>query len=218
MTLMAISAALVLLFVLGPLAISGRDLLGSRWAAWLSYFGLLGAGYMLIEVALLQRFVLMLGHPVYSLTVTLFSLLVGGGLGSFASRRFHTTRLRRRVLFALGGIVCVASAGVLLLPAIVRSGIAAPLPLRICGTALMLVPAGVLMGIPLPAGVRMLSTQRPELIPWVWAINGALSVVGAILAVFIAMNWGFSVTLLAGAACYVLAAGVVASRRQRARS
>jgi hypothetical protein len=212
MTLMAISGVLVVLFVLGPLALTGRDLLGSRWAGWLVYFGLLGAGFMLIEVALLQRFVLLLGHPVYSLTVTLFSLLVGGGLGSFASRRFPDNRLRRRVLFALGGIVTVAVLGAVALPALVAAGIAGPLPGRIAGTAALLVPAGVLMGIPLPAGIRMLSASRAELIPWVWAMNGALSVVGATVAVFIAMNWGFSATLLAGAGCYVLAAATITTR------
>ena len=78
---------LVVLFILGPMAISGRRLLGSGWPGWLAYFGLLGAGFMLVEVALLQRFVLLLGHPVYSLTVTLFSLLLGTGLGSYLSRR-----------------------------------------------------------------------------------------------------------------------------------
>jgi len=213
MTLMAISGVLVLLFILGPLALTGRGLLGSRWLGWLAYFGLLGAGFMLIEVALLQRFVLLLGHPVYSLTVTLFSLLVGGGLGSFLSRRFPDAGLRSRLLVALAAIVGVAVVGVLALPTIVRVGIAAPLGGRIAGTAALLLPAGLLMGIPLPAGVRMLSVRRPELIPWVWAINGALSVLGATVAVFIAMNRGFSVTLLTGASCYLLAAVVVSVRR-----
>jgi len=70
MTLMGISAVLVLLFVVGPLALGGRELLGTGWPGWLAYFGLLGAAFMLVEVALLQRFVLLLGHPVYSLAVT----------------------------------------------------------------------------------------------------------------------------------------------------
>ncbi len=212
-TLIAISGVLVLLFVLGPLALTGRDLLGSRWMGWLLYFGLLGAGFMLIEVALLQRFVLLLGHPVYSLTVTLFSLLVGGGLGSFLSRRFSDAALHRRLLATLTGLVVVAVLGVLALPALVRAGIGLPLAVRIAATAALLIPAGVLMGVPLPAGIRMLSARRPELIPWVWAMNGALSVVGATVAVFIAMNWGFSVTLLTGAACYVLAAAAITTRQ-----
>ena len=70
----------------------------------------------------------------------------------------------------------------------------------------LIAPAGVLMGMPLPAGVRLLSTDHAELVPWAWGMNGALSVIGATLAVFIAMNWGFSVTLLTGAAAYLTAA------------
>jgi hypothetical protein len=65
------------------------------------------------------------------------------------------------------------------------------------------------MGVPLPAGVRLLSEIQPQLIPWAWGLNGALSVVGATLAVFIAMNWGFSVTLGCGAALYLAAAAIM---------
>jgi hypothetical protein len=69
-----------------------------------------------------------------------------------------------------------------------------------------MLPAGMVMGMPLPAGVRVLAERQPQLIPWAWGMNGALSVLGATLAVFIAMNWGFSVTLLCGAALYAAAA------------
>ncbi len=86
LTLFAISAALVVVFVIGPL-VAGGGRPGPGWQAWLAYFGALGAGFMLLEVALLQQFVLLLGHPVYSLTVTLFSLLLGTGIGSLLSRR-----------------------------------------------------------------------------------------------------------------------------------
>ena len=81
--------------MVGPLLLSGSELRGSRWPRWLAYFGMLGAGFMLIEVALLQRFVLLLGHPVYSLTVTLFSVLLGTGIGSLVSRRITSTRALR---------------------------------------------------------------------------------------------------------------------------
>src|SRR5688500_18196055 len=92
LTLFGISAALVLLFIVAPLLLGGeRPRPG--WAGWLAYFGALGAGFMLLEVALLQRFVLLLGHPVYSLTVTLFSLLLGTGIGSLVSRRFTDSQV-----------------------------------------------------------------------------------------------------------------------------
>jgi len=71
---------------------------------------------------------------------------------------------------------------------------------------MLVVPAGFLLGMPMPAGMRLIAADRADIIPWGWGINGAFSVVGATLAVFIAMNWGFSVTLLSGAAVYTLAA------------
>ncbi len=206
MTLMAISATFVTLFVVGPLALSGSELRGSQWPRWLGYFGMLGAGFMLIEVALLQRFVLLLGHPVYSLTVTLFSVLLGTGIGSLISRRIADTRLRRTVQVTLVAVAGVAILAIVALPAIIQSAISASHAARIALTVMLITPAGVLMGVPLPAGIRLMTVSDSVLVPWAWGMNGALSVIGATLAVFIAMNWGFSTTLLTGAAIYVAAA------------
>ena len=211
LSLMGISAALVLAFVLGPLLWSERALLsGTGWARWLAYFGVLGSGFMLIEVALLQRFVLLLGHPVYSLTVTLFSLLFGTGVGSFLSRRIPEDQLRRRLMVALLGVMAIALTGAFALPWLIETGIALSLPLRVGFAVLLLVPAGIVMGVPLPVGVRLLARSRAALVAWAWGINGALSVVGATLAVFLAMNWGFTATLLVGGAVYGLGALLVA--------
>jgi hypothetical protein len=206
MTLMAISATFVTLFVVGPLLLSWRELRGRPWPVWLTYFGLLGAGFMLIEVALLQRFVLLLGHPVYSLTVTLFSVLLGTGLGSLISRRIPDARLRRSIALALVGVAGIAVLAIVALPAIITSTISASHAARIGMTVLLTTPAGVLMGMPLPAGIRMMTGDGSSLVPWAWGMNGALSVIGATLAVFIAMNWGFSATLMTGGAIYLVAA------------
>jgi hypothetical protein len=210
--LLAISAVLIVLFILGPLAMTSRAALGTGWIAPLAYFACLGGAFMLIEVALLQRFVLLLGHPVYSLTVTLLSLLLGTGLGSVFSRRFGDEQLRRNAALACGAVVLIALLWASVLPAVVQSGIAWPLPLRIALAALLMVPAGMVMGVPLPAGVRLVAASQPRLVPWAWGMNGALSVLGATLAVFIAMNWGFSVTLACGAALYAIAAVLIRSR------
>jgi hypothetical protein len=214
MTLMMISGVLVLLFILGPMVLSGRSLLGTGWPGWLAYFGLLGGSFMLIEVALLQRFVLLLGHPVYSLTVTLFSLLLGTGLGSYLSRRIRDEHVKSRALIALAGIAVLGVFAVIVLPPIIRAAITASLPGRMAVAVAVLLPAGLVMGIPMPAGIRLLSREKEDLLPWAWALNGALSVVGTTLAVFIAMNWGFSTTLLTGSAGYLLAAAVIATRRE----
>jgi hypothetical protein len=211
MTLMAISALLVALFVIGPLLLGGTWP-GAGWGGWLAYFGALGAGFMLLEVALLQRFVLLLGHPVYSLTVTLFSLLLGTGLGSLISRHIAPHRLRGLTVAALLGIAAaavVASAG---LARLVDLGIPWPLPMRIAFAVTLIAPVGILLGIPMPGGLRLVAADRADIIPWGWGINGAFSVVGATLAVFIAMNWGFSVTLLSAAVVYACAAAALQTR------
>jgi hypothetical protein len=208
LTLFGISGALVVIFVVGPLVI-GADRPGAGWPAWLAYFGALGAGFMLLEVALLQQFVLLLGHPVYSLTVTLFSLLLGTGVGSFISRRIGPDRVKTITRRALGGIALVALAAPFLVPPLIDVAIPWPLPFRIGVAVAILVPLGVLLGMPLPGGMRLLAMRRPDIIPWGWGLNGAFSVVGATLAVFIAMNWGFSTALITAALVYATAAGTL---------
>ena len=220
MTLLGISTALVVLFVIGPLIFAGRGQARPRgWLAWLVYFGALGAGFMLIEVSVLQRFVLLLGHPVYSLTVTLFSLLLGTGLGAAWSRRFDAASLRRCGAI---GIVTVAAI------AIVFIGVASPIvnwaipfsrDLRMLVAVAMLVPIGVALGIPMPTGMRILSARAPQMLAWAWGMNGALSVLGATLAIFIAMNWGFRVTLLTASGSYLigLTAFLTATQLQQAQ-
>src|SRR5687767_12783674 len=211
LTLFGISGVLVLLFIVGPLFLGGERP-GPGWAGWLAYFGALGAGFMLLEVALLQWFVLLLGHPVYSLTVTLFSLLLGTGIGSLISRRVAEDGVKRVTTRAIAAIFGVAVAAPFVLPWLIDLAIPWPLPLRITAAVATLVPLGVLLGMPLPGGMRLLSAGRPEIVPWGWGMNGAFSVIGATLAVFIAMNWGFSVTLVAAALVYLGAAGTLRTR------
>jgi hypothetical protein len=211
LTLFGISAALVLLFIIGPLLV-GAERPGRGWGVWLAYFGALGAGFMLLEVAVLQRFVLLLGHPVYSLTVTLFSLLLGTGLGSLISRRVSIERVGRVTVSALVAVALVAALAALVLARLVDLAIPWPLAARIVAAAAVLIPFGVLLGIGLPGGMRLLDKVRPEIVAWGWGMNGAFSVVGATLAIFIAMNWGFSITLSIGALTYLLAAATLSIR------
>jgi spermidine synthase len=211
LTLFGISAVLVLLFIVGPLVLGGERP-GRGWAGWLVYFGALGAGFMLLEVALLQRFVLLLGHPVYSLTVTLFSLLLGTGIGSLISRRVAEPAVTRATVRAVAGVLVVALLAPIVLPWLIGLAIPWPLPLRIAMAVIILLPLGVLLGMPLPGGMRLLAATRPEIVPWGWGINGAFSVVGATLAVFIAMNWGFSVALVGAAVVYAGAAVTLRTR------
>ena len=206
MTLLAISSALVVLFVIGPLAITDRGVRHPRgWFAWLVYFGALGTGFMLIEVSALQRFVLLLGHPVYSLTVTLFSLLLGTGLGASWSQRFEDAQLRRAGVFGLLIVALVAGAFTAMTAPIIDWAIPLARGARIAIAVALLVPIGVALGIPMPTGLRILSRRAPDMVAWAWGLNGALSVLGATLAIFIAMNWGFRLTLASAAVTYLIA-------------
>jgi hypothetical protein len=212
LVLLGISTALIVLFIVGPLALTTSGTLAPGWPRALAYFACLGGAFMLIEVALLQRFVLLLGHPVYSLTVTLFSLLVGTGLGSVLGRRVTDANLRRTAAIACLGVAAIALVWGNALPFIVRAAVGWPLGLRIALAAAIMVPAGLVMGIPLPTGVRVVAARQPQLVPWAWGMNGALSVLGATLAVFVAMNWGFTVTLIGGAGVYACAAALISRR------
>ena len=176
-----------------------------RWLAWLAYFGALGAGFMLIEVAMLQRFVLLLGHPVYSLTVTLFSLLLGTGLGAALEPAAWRQRPAPHGRDCAGprspSSRCVA---IVVDHAARDVGDAVSRPARIAVAVVTLVPLGVALGHA-DAGRDAAARRRaPQMMTWAWGMNGALSVVGATLAIFIAMNWGFHATLLAASATYLM--------------
>ena len=205
MTLMMISAVFVVLFVVGPLALAGSELRGTGWPRWLCYFGLLGAGFMLVEVSLLQRFVLLLGHPVYSLTVTLFSLLLGTGAGSLLSQRISDAQLQRRVQLVLLGIVVVALLGIIALPPIIAASISASRLARIALAVALITPAGVLMGMPLPAGVRLLAASHAELVPVGLGHERRAVCRRRHPGRVHRHELGFSVTLLTGAATYLTA-------------
>jgi len=138
-----------------------------------------------------------------------FTAAVPEAYGSLLSRRVRDRRLRAVAMIACVAVAVVALLWGSILPTIVQAAIAWPLAVRIALAVALMTPAGMVMGVPLPAGVRLLAATQPQLVAWAWGMNGALSVLGATLAVLIAMNWGFSVTLACGAALYVLAAALI---------
>jgi MFS family permease len=169
---------------------------------------------MLIEVSVLQRVVLLLGHPVYSLTVTLFSLLLGTAIGSAWSRRFDEGVLRRAGITAVAAASVVALAVIVVVTPMIAWAIPFSRVARMVIAGAILVPMGVVLGVPMPTGLRLLGARAPHMVAWAWGINGALSVLGATLAIFIAMNWGFRTTLLSASATYLsgLCALAIATR------
>ena len=204
-TVLVLSFVLVTVFILLPLAGFSPEPIGDvrRALAPVAYFACLGTGFMLVEIGLTQRFVLFLGHPVYSLTVILFTLLLGGGLGSALSRRVGGSP-RATIAIVIPLVVVAGLVYATALPPIFAAWIGLPRAARILLSVALLLPLGVLLGMPLPAGVRILG-QRPGLLAWAWGVNGATSIFGASGAILIAMNWGFGRVATIGASVYAAA-------------
>ena len=168
-------------------------------------FSMLGIGFMLVEISLIQRFMLFLGQPVLSMAVLLFSLLVGAGLGSLYSGRFASERITRGIAIASLSIVAVVVSYTFLLPLIFNQLLGLALAIRLLAMVVMLVPLGFLMGFPFPLGIRLLKEMRMEnYIPWMWGINGVGSVLGSVTTIVVAISFGFTQALLAGAVCYLI--------------
>lgn len=200
-TLLLTTLAAVVLILL-PLARIGRPSGGKRMAT-VGYFGALGLGFMLIEIALIHRFVLYLGHPVHAAAVVISTLLIASGLGSAASElRPRPWMTPRRAAFA---VIVLLGLYIALLGPLLHATITLPTAARVALSLLVLSPLGFCLGLPFPLGLGRLHRQQPEAVPWAWGINGCLSVVGGSLATTIAILAGFNAVLLGAALAYTLA-------------
>jgi hypothetical protein len=203
---LATAAALVL--ILGPLAwarVRGRiGLAGPRmWTV--GYFGLLGLAFLLVEIPIIQKYILLVGRPTTSLAVVLFGLLVSSGWGSMMAPRLPW---RGTALL----LTALAAAYPLLLNLVTAVALAWALPVRMIVGLAVLFPIGFLMGSMFPNGLRYLETAGPGLVPWAWAINGVFSVISSVTATLLALSSGFSTVVLGGALCYGLS-GLLARPR-----
>jgi predicted membrane-bound spermidine synthase len=207
-SLLALSAALTALFILGPLLLArGRlgELAPGSKLAWLLYFVCLGAGFILVELALVQKCILFLGHPVYALTVVLTSILVFGGLGGALSARLPRARLASALPRMLAVLVVLILTSVAVLSPAFQALVHLDRQARIVLCGAFLAPIGLALGMPMPSAIRILAERAPGLIPWGWGVNGAASVMGSAGALALALLTGFDQTLLAAAALYGLA-------------
>jgi hypothetical protein len=200
-TLLVQTSILVAVLVLLPLAALKREGLRAPGAGrHLAYFLGLGAGFMFLEISTIQRLVLYLGHPTYSLTVVLACFLLFAGLGSLYAGRFSGAPGK-----AIGPIVALICLGILALaflaPAVLDATLDYSLPARVGVVAAMLAPVNFMMGMPFPLGLERLKALSPRLVPWALGVNGGASVVASILCIVIAMEAGFrAVSILAIAA------------------
>jgi len=197
------------LLILLPLARFSREgLQVQNSAALLMYFAALGFGFISIEMALLSQFTLFLGQPVYTFAVVLASLLVFSGIGANLSGRLGAEPQRglQRVLPILLFVLLITAFSI---PVLFRVALGLPLPLRVLLGVAALVPIGILLGMPFPTALRMVSATNSSLVPWSWGVNGFFTVIGTISAQILAMTFGFTFVLLCGATCYGIAWAVI---------
>jgi len=197
-----IGGALILL----PLFVRSRRALesGPAWR-FLPYFLALGIGFMLIEISFVQKYALFLGYPTYSLSVTIVSLLVFAAIGAALST-FGWGNPRRLLMMLLTFEALFILVEIFVMPSVRASLLGLPLSTRIALTILFQCPLGICLGMFFPTGVELVRQTSPGLVPWAWAVNGIGSVAGTVLAVIIAMAFGFSVVVLIAVAIYVLGA------------
>jgi spermidine synthase len=210
------SAFFALLFIFVPLRFSkvGREE-GATALPLLAYFSCLGAGFITIELVFIQKFMQLIGSPLYTYSTVIFTMLLGAGIGSAASERLGiNTRQRWAVPFL--GIIAVGLSLVLLYPTLARLGLALPLGGRVAVSAAMIFPLGFFLGMPFPLGILAIERQPRGAIAWAWGMNGLFTVVGGLASVLASLEFGFNLTLVIALALYGCAAGVFTKLRSMA--
>jgi hypothetical protein len=213
--LLYVSVGIVAIFLLVPFAWMKRrreEEVGTKRseigiATMIPYFAALGMGFILIELALLQKLILLMGNPTMTFALLLFTLLISSGAGSLLSARIAKNNMKNLV-FIIGGIAGLGILYFLFLPPIIYSTIAEPIEAKAAVSIAILAPIGFLMGMPLPTGMRLLKVHRPDYIPWMWAVNGAFSVLGAVLAIALGIMYGSSLAMILGILIYLVALGI----------
>jgi hypothetical protein len=210
-SLLIITAVLVGIFIIGPLFVARRRGNGVARATPVIYFGCLGLGFIVIEIVMVQRFILFLGYPVYALAVALFSILFWGSLGSLLTSRIRDDRAPFAARLAIGAVISITVITVVALPALIEKLGGASIGVRIGAAVVALLPLAFALGMPMPLGIRILSRNSPSVVPWAWGINGAASVLGSVLSIILAMNLGFDQALLFGCIVYLFALMLVSA-------
>jgi len=197
--LLVILAIAVGLFMFLPLLRHGRADL-PRFPLWLAYFGCLGVSFIFVEISMMQRFALLLGHPSRSLALVLGSLLFFAGVGSYVRARWRVP-LRA----ALVALVCAILVAAFAYPVLINAALGLPLWLRGLVTVALVGPVAAIMGMPFPTGIRAVSEYSRQAVPWMWGVNGGATVLGSILAIVVAIHAGFTTVLAVAALGYALA-------------
>ena len=199
---MTVATILVPLILRGRIAGADARQPPILWAGAV-YFSLIGCGFMLLEIAMIQRLSVFLGHPVYALGVLLFAFILSTGVGSFFSERLPLTRLPWVLLYP--AVACAAILGTrIALGILTVHMVPAPMATKIVASIAAIFPVGIVLGFFFPAGMRLVRSIHPQETPWYWALNGIFGVLSSAFAVFISIFLGISVNFYLAAICYAL--------------
>ncbi len=194
----------VLLILLPLFAFQRQGLRTEGKWGFIAFFLGIGLGFMFIEISFVQKFVLFLGYPTYSLTVVLFSLLTYSGIGSLLTGRMRRPP-EQRLLPLLACLSVVSLSYLVVLPPLFHAFLGSPFALRVFIASAVLMPLGLVMGMFFPSGIHIVRRGNVNFVPWAWGINGCASVVATVLAVILAMSYGFRVVTLIALASYLAA-------------
>jgi hypothetical protein len=159
--------------------------------------------FMFVEITFIHKFILFLGHPLYSISIIIFALLFSSGMGSLSSQYILGQNIKKSLKLAL--LVCcgVILLYLFLIPLFYQAFMSARLVLKMGLVFVSIFPLGFLMGFPFPTGIRLLKSKGGELIPWAWAINAFSSVTNSIAALLIAFVGGYNLVLIFAAGGYL---------------
>ena len=172
----------------------------------LVYFFCLGLAFLFIEIAFIQKFILILHHPLYAITVVLSTFLLAAGAGSHFSAKLSRRTEKSVIMLPIAVISLLGVSYSLGFESIAGFLLKTGYLNRYLFSILLIAPLGFCMGMPFPMALAKISQSAPALIPWIWGINGCASVISAILATLIAMQFGFTVLIFLAIALYGVAA------------
>jgi hypothetical protein len=207
------SVLFAFVFILVPLRFSkvGREE-GTTALPLLAYFSCLGAGFITLELVFIQKFMHLIGSPLYTYSTVIFTLLLGAGIGSAASERLGINSQRRWPLPFIA-IMVIGLALIVAYPPLAKMALALPLEGRALVAALLIFPLGFFLGMPFPLGILAIANQPRGAIAWAWGMNGLFTVIGGLASVILGLELGFNFTIVIALALYACALAVYRKMR-----
>ncbi|MEN8168498.1 MAG: SAM-dependent methyltransferase [Pseudomonadota bacterium] len=206
-----VASAVLILLPIGFIRRQSNTTGSGNAAQVLLYFLSIGLGFLFIEIAFMQKFILFLAHPIHAIAVTLCGFLIFSGLGSLYAQNLVKQNDGMRLHLIVGVLAGLAVVYTWLMPVMFAGLADLPILFKAIATLVMIAPLAFTMGMPFPLGLSRLARQSPHLVPWAWGVNGCASLISAILASLLAIHFGFTWVILIAILTYLTAAVIYPS-------